>query len=70
MSRRINPCWALLRIRNSDEISPGRGVTPSSASAGWTSPGVSPDPQQCCVGTQTTWRLLAWVSQSITDKVT
>jgi hypothetical protein len=70
MSRRINPCWALLRIHNSDEISPGPGVTSSSRSAVWTSLGGFPDPQQGCVCIAESMAFYGVVSQSITDKVT
>jgi hypothetical protein len=47
MSRRINPCWVLLRIHNSDETPPAKEVALPSASPAPTSQGYTPDPQQC-----------------------
>jgi hypothetical protein len=47
MSPQMSPCWVLLRIRNSDETFPARDLTPPTACPASTSPGSSPDPQQC-----------------------
>jgi hypothetical protein len=37
----------LLRIRNSEQTAPTQDLTPPSARPALTSPGFSPDPQQC-----------------------